>query len=107
MENTSGYFPLLAKIVILPEQTDLQKTAARAGIEIPDMTNARDAQVQVKGTVVACGPEVFSDQPHSIPPQPGDVVMFSKLAGYFFDGEDGVKYRLIQDLDLALIKGRS
>jgi len=106
MENKSGWFPLLHKIIILPEETEMEKLEKKTGFIIPGLEGEREAQVQVRGTVIAVGPEVFSDQPHSIVPMPGDVVMFSKLSGYFFDGEDGIKYRMIQDLDLAAVKGR-
>ena len=101
MTNNSGWFPLLHKIIILPEEVDIKKSM----IYVPEEFTARDEQVQVLGTVVACGPEVFSDKPNSTVPKPGDVVMFAKLAGHFFKGVDGIKYRMIQDLDIVAVKG--
>jgi len=101
MDNESGWFPLLHKIVVIPEEVEIKKSA----IYVPEEFTQRDDQAQVMGTVVACGPEVFSDKPNSVVPKPGDVVMFAKLAGYFFKGSDGKKYRMIQDLDLAAVRG--
>lgn len=102
MENKTGWFPMLHKIIIVPEEVDIKKGA----IYVPEEFTARDEQVQVLGTVVACGPEVFSDKPNSQAPKPGDVVMFAKLAGYFFKGIDGKKYRMIQDLDICAVQGK-
>lgn len=101
MENTSGWFPLLHKIVVLPEEAKIKKGA----IYIPPEYTQRDDMVQVTGIVVACGPEVLSDKPSSVVPKPGDVIMFGKLAGSFFQGVDGITYRMIQDLDLVAIRG--
>ncbi len=97
---------MLHHIIVIQAQTEDEKRAAKAGIELPEEYKKRDEMVQVTATVVACGPEVFSDKPNSIVPSPGDVVMYKKLAGFYFDGDDGVKYRMIQDLDIAGIKGR-
>jgi co-chaperonin GroES (HSP10) len=103
MTNTSGWFPLLHKILVLPEQ--IETTTASGIVYVLDKDVQREQMIQVQGVVVACGPEVFSDKPNSTVPVPGDFVMFSKLAGFYVDGEDGVKYRMIQDLDLVAVKG--
>ena len=101
MVNTSGWFPLLHKVLVLPEEVEIKKGA----IFIPDEVSVRDEQAQVQGVLVAVGPEVFSDKPNSVIPKPGDTVMFAKLAGFFVAGDDGKRYRMIQDLDLVALKG--
>jgi co-chaperonin GroES (HSP10) len=103
IENTSGWFPLLHRVLVKPTQTDIEKAAEASGIQLVDSTTALDAQVQVEGTVIATGPEVFCDQPNSTVPSPGDLVMFGKLSGFFVRGYDGKKYRMINDLDLVAI----
>ncbi len=101
--NTSGWFPLLHRVLVLPTEVEIKKGA----IYIPEEISNRDEQVQVVGVVVATGPEVFSDKPNSVVPKEGDTVMFSKLAGFFVLGEDGKKYRMINDLDLVAVQGRN
>ena len=101
MENNSGWFPMLHRVLVMPIEVEIKKGA----IYIPDEISARDEQAQVEGFFIAAGPEAFSDKPHSTLPKPGDKVMFSKLAGFFVLGDDGKKYRMINDLDLVSIKG--
>ena len=101
MENTSGWFPLTHSVIVIAAEVEIKKGA----IYIPDEFTARDEQAQVQGTIIACGPETFSDKHSSVVPRPGDVVMFAKLAGYFFKGVDGKKYRMINDLDLKAVRG--
>lgn len=103
MQNNSGWFPLLHKIIVLPKDAEIKK----GQVYIPEEFTQRDDQIQVEGVVVALGPEVFSDKRNSVAPKLGDTIMFGKLAGSFFKGLDGVKYRMIQDLDLVAIKGGS
>ena len=101
MSNTSGWFPLLHRVLVKPVEVEIKKGA----IYIPDDVTMRDEQAQIEGVVVALGPEVFSDKPNSVMPKPGDTVMFAKLAGFFVKGVDGQKYRMINDLDLVAVKG--
>lgn len=105
MSNTSGWFPLLHRVLVKPEETELEKLEKKSGLIISGLETVREEQAQVTGTVVAAGPEVFSDKPNSRVPQEGDVVMFAKLAGFFVKGADGQKYRMINDLDIVAIKG--
>jgi len=99
--NSSGYYPLLHRILVQPIEVEIKKGT----IFIPEEVSNRDEMVQVEGVIIACGPEVFSDKPNSRVPKPGDIVLFAKLAGFFVKGEDGKKYRMINDLDLVAIKG--
>lgn len=101
MENTSGVFPLLHRVLVKQAEVEIKKGA----IYIPDDISIRDEMAQVEGVVIAVGPEVFSDQPNSSLPKAGDVVLYAKLAGFFVLGDDGCKYRIINDLDLVAVKG--
>jgi len=101
MINGSGWFPLTHSVIVITEEVEIKKGA----IFVPDEFTVRDEQAQVQGILVACGPETFSDKRNSRIPQPGDRVMFAKLAGYFFKGDDGKKYRMINDLDLKAVRG--
>ena len=102
MDNMSGWFPLLHRVLVLPEEVEIKKGA----IYVPEEFTARDEQAQVTGVFVAAGPEAFKDQRNSVLPKPGDNVMFGKLAGFFVRGADGKKYRMINDLDLVAVQGQ-
>lgn len=104
-ENTSGWYPLLHKVLVLPEETEFEKQAKKSTIVLLDHATSRDEQAQVDGIFIAAGPEAFSDQHNSVLPETGQRVMFAKLAGFFVQGKDGKKYRMISDLDLVAIQG--
>lgn len=75
------------------------------GIIIPDSVKDKEGLVAVRGRVVSVGPVAFdfADFPPGSTPQPGDAVMFGKLAGMMFDGADGRKYRIMQDKDINAV----
>lgn len=100
-ENTSGWFPALHRVLVLPEELEIRQGA----VYIPEEITLKDEQVQIEGVVIGCGPEVFGDQPNSTVPKIGDTVMFAKLAGFFIKGVDGKRYRMINDLDIVAFKG--
>jgi len=103
MENNSGWYPLLHRILVYPKPVE---TKTEGGIVyVLEVDKRREEMAQVTGIVVACGPETFSDQPNSKVPQAGDEIMFGKLSGFFVRGTDGKEYRMINDLDVVAVKG--
>jgi chaperonin GroES len=89
--------------VIVAVEPVQEKTAG--GIFLPTDTRDKEKLVQVRGRVVSIGSVAFDFArfPEGTAPAPGDAVMFSKLAGYMFDGADGKEYRLIHDQDVSAI----
>lgn len=75
------------------------------GIIIPQDTRTKEKLVQVRGRIVSVGSTAFDFArfPDGTAPKPGDAVMFSKLAGYMFDGADGREFRILHDQDISAI----
>ena len=101
MSNESGYFPVGHNILVVPKLTEARTDS---GIYLPEDKVARENQVQITGVVVGIGEECWSDKKTRYC-NVGDEVMFAKLKGFFIDGDDGNKYRMLMDLDILAIKG--
>jgi len=99
--NESGFFPVGHNILVIP---DLKEDVSPGGIVLPEDYVSRNRQVQITGTVVGIGAECWSDKKTRYC-NVGDRVMFAKLKGFFVDGDDGIKYRMLQDLDILAVKG--
>lgn len=56
---------------------------------------------QVKGTVVAVGDGCWKDTATSDWCAVGDQIVFGKYAGLLWEGVDGKKYRILNDLDVV------
>lgn len=109
--NTSGITPVGHRILVRPEEV---QTRSKGGIVLANETIEKDEMAQIYGTVVAVGPEAWGEATKAgFPPwaKPGDRVIFGKYTGLVYPGHDGIKYRLINDLDLvatvAELKGRN
>lgn len=100
MKNDSGIQPLEFKVVIFPKPA-AEKTAG--GIIIPDDKQSRDQMAQIEGTLVEASPMAFTEPEWPVKPQPGDVVLFAKYAGYVKKGIDGKEYRVCSDKDIVAI----
>jgi co-chaperonin GroES (HSP10) len=70
-------------------------------IAIPKPRVERDEMSQMIGTLVAVGNCAWGDQPKPWA-KPGDRVKFAKYAGFLHE-EDGVKYRVMHDLDVVMV----
>ena len=95
--NNSGITPALDRIVILPEPLE---EVSDGGIVIPDTVNAEHGLAQFFGTLIAVGPDCWTDysQPAA---KVGDRVMYAKYTGAYVVGEDGISYRLMNDRDIT------
>lgn len=104
VENTSGFRPAGHRVLILPDQIET-KTASGI-ITSVGMDVMREEMAQINGLVVALGSTCYEDQS-----EPwcavGDTVIFAKYAGLLYDGDDGKKYRIINDLDVVGVRGES
>jgi chaperonin GroES len=98
MENKSGINPRGHRVLILPKEVE-EKTAS--GIVIHTVSQLeREEMAQMYGVVVAVGNTAWKDQPAPFA-EVGDNVIFAKYSGHVFQGNDGQKYRLINDLDIV------
>jgi co-chaperonin GroES (HSP10) len=98
MQNTSGFLPLGHRLLILPEAVE-KKTAS--GIVLAMETTGREEMAQVKGTLIAVGDGCWKDTPTGDWAKPGDKIVYGKYAGLLWDGIDGKKYRILNDLDVV------
>lgn len=88
---------------VLVKPVEIEKTSESGLIVIPPTEEERQQLAQCFGEVVDIAPGAWSDEPAprcSI----GQKVIFRRYAGEQFDGDDGLKYRLMNDKDILAIK---
>jgi len=71
MTNNSGIIPLGYRVII---ESDERKDKTDGGIYLPEVISEREEMAQVKGTLVAKGPEAWGGEGPSI----GSRVLFAK-----------------------------
>lgn len=101
MTNESGIEPIEYKVLIRPKEVE-ERT--KGGIIIPDEAKDREQFAQMEGQIVAISPLAFSYDTWpdgAMLPAVGDRVLFAKYAGATVTGGDGVKYRIVNDKDIA------
>lgn len=99
--NTSGVEPLDMRVLVKPDPTE-KRTAG--GIILPDQNVEQKEWAQIKGTLVAVGVNAWSEAKATrgfVPPEPGARILFSKYGGVAIDGDDGEKYRIMNDEDIT------
>jgi co-chaperonin GroES (HSP10) len=111
--NDSGIIPTEFKVLVLPDESETELRARRAGIMVPQDAADHYRHAAVTGRVIAMSPAAFSY--HDWPPgarlaQPGDRVVYARYAGMRVNGrpfvsgkghEQQVEYRLLNDKDVA------
>lgn len=100
--NPSGIIPCGYRVVIRPEAVPEQ---SKGGIILPEMQLEKENLAQVYGELVAVGPEAWKDSKEPWA-KPGDRIIYGKYAGLIFPGNDGVKYRVINDKDIVAVVQR-
>lgn len=93
-----GIIPLGHRVLVLPDQIE-EKSAGGIVVSIA-ATKEREEMAQVRGVLIAIGPNAWEEygEPWA---WIGDYVMFGKYAGAIVEGNDGKKYRLVNDLDIV------
>lgn len=79
------------------------------GIEIPQELLDRENDAVVQGMLVRISPAAFSyaEWPDAAAtPQTGQFVYFNRYAGFWVDGDDGLKYRLMNDKDIRAVRAK-
>jgi co-chaperonin GroES (HSP10) len=104
VKNTSGWVPTGHRILVKVDQFE-RKT--QSGIIIADAYADKEQLGQDAGTVVEIGNTAYSDQ-KSPWCSVGDHIKFGRYAGQIIKvtKDDGTveEYRVINDLDVALVK---
>jgi chaperonin GroES len=119
MENKSGIFPSGNRVVVKPDEIE-KKT--ESGIYIPDQVAEKHAMAQATGVLVATGPDAFFHKVEYVErlidndfktverrisgyseafANIGDRIAFAKYGGLDVEGEDGNKYRILNDEDIT------
>lgn len=103
MKNPSGIEPFEFKALIKQdsvEDSDPQlKSAKAAGIILSEQTKDREQMAGVRAMLIAVGGNAFEDWKPPLP-KVGDRVYTAKYSGVEVQGEDGQKYRLVNDKDI-------
>lgn len=117
MENPSGIEPLLDRVLVLPDEIE---EVTEGGIVIPDQVQHSHQLAQATGTLVAIGKGAYIKAeetvvnsegkvvekrtlayPEDSRPSVGDRVAFARYGGIDCIGEDGKKYRYLNDKDIT------
>ena len=111
MQNTSGIIPFEFNVLVTFDEAHedagdgLRKT--EGGVFLMAESQNREDQRAMEATVVDVSPVAFTyaEWPEgTIFPKAGDRILFTRHAGAVLDGEDGNKYRILKDKDIAAIK---
>ena len=101
LNNGRGFSPVGARVLVRPDAVE----EFSAGGLIVNIGNdlKREELAQINGIIVAMGNTCYHDQ---VTPwcAVGDSVIFGKYSGLFYTGDDGVKYRIINDLDIVAVR---
>lgn len=106
-ENRSGITPIGDRVLVLPDQP-MQQTSG--GIHLPEELRERHAMAAETGVIVAMGEAAFywnSDRTRhweGTKPQVGDHVCMQRYSGVVFTGDDGQKYRIMDDTCIAALR---
>lgn len=98
MKNKSGFAPLGHRVLVLPDSVE---EVSAGGIVLAKELTDKEEMAQVRGTIVAIGEGCWKDATISDWAKVGDRIVFGKYAGLMWDGADGVKYRILNDLDIV------
>ncbi len=95
--NTSGWEAYDYKVIIKRDSVD--ETYGDSGIVISADVRDREEWTVTKGVIVSIGSKAFSDWP--VAPNEGQRVMIQEYVGQRFIGEDGEKYLIVNDKEIA------
>lgn len=93
-KNTSGIYPANNNVLVLVDQVP-EKTAG--GIMLTASTRDVNTAAVTTGVIVSASPAAFAEDWFGRKPKIGDRIVFTRYAGEFEEGIDGLKYRIIPD----------
>lgn len=91
-----GFEPASNKVLVLPDPV---ATHSMGGIAMPQELVEKQEYAQIFATLVAVGPDAWKDK-KAPAAAVGDRVMIAKFTGQLFTGHNGLRYRVIHDLDI-------
>lgn len=98
MQNNSGIYPKGHRVLVKPFEIT---TTTESGIILYSLSEQdREDMAQTEGVIVAIGNTAWADVKDAFA-EVGDRVVFAKYSGLLRTGKDGVKYRIINDLDVV------
>ena len=113
--NDTGIIPTEFKVLVLPDESETELRARRAGLMVPQDAADHYRHAAVTGRIVDISPAAFSyhDWPEGVRlPTIGDRVVYARYAGMRVNGRPKVgekgqteqkEYRLLNDKDVAAI----
>ncbi len=100
MTNNSGIHPCGHRILVKPEE--IEEKSEGGIVLMTASTEKMEALAQTFGQVIEVGTTAYADQPAPWCKE-GDRISFAKYSGLLNTGKDGVKYRVINDLDVVSV----
>jgi len=105
--NTSGWEAYDYKVII--KRDEVKETYGDSGIVIAEATRDTEEWTVTKGVIVSLGHQAFTDGRGKDGelvywdnrPEVGQRVMIKEYAGQKFIGEDGEKYLIVNDKEVA------
>jgi co-chaperonin GroES (HSP10) len=95
IKNTSGLEPVGCAVLLLPYKPDINSSP----LYIPESVGRRLDMIEMRGIVVAIGPEAWKDEKPRA--EIGDKVLVSAFCGSILRGPlDDVQYRLVNCGDI-------
>ena len=95
MNNPSGLEP--RGVAVLVKGHEPERKGGK--IVIPDNVQGRMSMVDNRVVVIAIGANAWHDEP-SPRAKVGEKVLITKFAGFMAKGNDGERYRLVNDRDI-------
>jgi len=99
--NNSGFHPVDTKVLVLPDEIE---DTSEGGIVLTSSTVDQHELSVTEGYLVEWGSEAFADWRGGKDIAKGARVVWAVYAGQMIHGDDGNRYRLINDTDLAAIR---
>lgn len=100
MINSSGVTPLDVKVLVRPDPVE-EKT--KGGLIIPETVSDKQKFAIVKATLIASGPNAFSEWGSGNGPEVGTRILMAQYAGARVTGDDGQDYILMNDEDVVAV----
>lgn len=94
--NTSGFTPKGNRVLVRPK---VLEQMSKGGIAIPELARDKEQLAQMYGTVIEVGSEAWGEFANPWA-KPGDTVLFGRYRGADVVGNDGVTYRIMNDVEI-------
>lgn len=97
--ETIGIDPRGYRLMVRVREVEKQ---TEGGLILVEETLKKEEAVEMRGVVIAMGPDCYHDKP-SVYCAVGDDIIFAKYAGLKYTGADGNEYRILNDEDVVAV----